>query len=190
MAVGSCVAALWATSSYVLVIFLPTYVQRPDTYGFTASQAFGASLIGNILLVTSAVVFGHLSDRVGRRTVLGASAALLLVGVMPMFIWLRAVPSTTTLIVVQAAMCLAVAGIGGIAPAALADLFPTSVRTTGIAIIYNIAFALFGGFAPAILTWLTRRPGGALFAPAWYVMLTALIALIALPFLKDRMRVL
>ena len=69
-------------------------------------------------------------------------------------------------------------------PAALADLFPTSVRTTGIALIYHIAFALFGGFAPAILTGLTRRPGGALFAPAWYVMLTAVMALIALPFQK------
>jgi MHS family proline/betaine transporter-like MFS transporter len=50
--------------------------------------------------------------------------------------------------------------------------------------VYNGAFTVFGGFAPAILTWLRGRPGGSLFAPAWYVMLAAAIALAAIPFLR------
>jgi MFS transporter, MHS family, proline/betaine transporter len=188
LCVGFCIAPLWAVSVYVLVIFLPTYVQRPDTYGFSASQAFGASVVGNVPLVIGCLVFGHVSDRIGRRTMLAIGAALLLVCVMPLFIWLRAVPTTVTLFLFQSTICLLVATFAGVAPSALAEIFPTGVRTTGTAIVYNAAFTLFGGFAPAVLTWLTQRPGGALFAPAWYVMLAAVLALIGIPFLDGGQR--
>jgi MHS family proline/betaine transporter-like MFS transporter len=184
LCVGFGIAPLWAVSVYVLVIFMPTYVQRPDTYGFTASQAFGASVVGNIPLVIGCLVFGHVSDRIGRRAMLAIGAVLLLVCVMPLFVWLRASHTTATLLLFQSAMCLLVATFAGVAPAALAEIFPTSVRTTGTAIVYNAAFTLFGGFAPAVLTWLTQRPGGTLFAPAWYVMITAMLALLAIPFLR------
>jgi MHS family proline/betaine transporter-like MFS transporter len=52
--------------------------------------------------------------------------------------------------------------------------------------VYNGAFTLFGGFAPMILTWLTQRSGGSIYSPAWYVMLAAAVALIAIPFLGHR----
>jgi MFS transporter, MHS family, proline/betaine transporter len=181
LVVGFCIAALWAVPVYVLIIFLPTYVQRPDTYGFSASQAFAASLVGNIPLVLGCMVFGHLSDRLGRRTMLALSAILLILCVAPLFLWLRAYPTAATLMLVQSAIGILVASIGGVAPAALAELFPTGVRSTGTAVVYNGAFTLLGGFAPAILTWL-QRSGGSAFAPAWYVMLTAAIALLAIPF--------
>src|ERR1700729_3951875 len=53
--VGFCVAVLWAVAVYVLMIYLPTYVQHPDTFNFTPQQAFGASLIGNIPFVIGCV---------------------------------------------------------------------------------------------------------------------------------------
>jgi hypothetical protein len=37
-----------------------------------------------------------------------------------------------------------------------------------------------------LLTWSTQRAGGSVFAPAWYVMLAAAVALIAIPALKSR----
>jgi hypothetical protein len=37
-----------------------------------------------------------------------------------------------------------------------------------------------------ILTWLTQRSGGSIYSPAWYVMLAAAVALIAIPFLGQR----
>jgi hypothetical protein len=36
-----------------------------------------------------------------------------------------------------------------------------------------------------ILTWFTQRSGGSLYAPAWYVMLAAAVALVAIPALNS-----
>ncbi len=180
---GLCVAVLWAVAVYVLMIFLPTYVQHPDTFNFSAKQAFGASLIGNVPFVIGCVWFGSLSDRIGRRTSLFISAALLLILVWPLFLWLKTDPTLFTLIVVQSIVCILVASFVGVAPAALSEIFPTGVRSTGMSLVYNGAFTLFGGFAPMILTWLTQRSGGSLYSPAWYVMLAAAIAVIAIPHL-------
>jgi MFS transporter, MHS family, proline/betaine transporter len=181
---GFCVAVLWAVAVYVLMIFMPVYVQRTDTFNFTPSQAFGASLIGNIPFVIGCVLFGMLSDRIGRRTMLMASAGLMLICIRPLFMWLQADPTAATLILVQSSCCILVASFVGVAPAALSEIFPTGVRATGTSLVYNAAFTIFGGFAPFILTWLKQRPGGSLFAPAQYVMLAAVIALIAIPFLR------
>jgi MHS family proline/betaine transporter-like MFS transporter len=184
--VGFCVAVLWAVAVYVLMIYLPTYVQRADTFGFSAAQAFGASLIGNIPFVFGCVWFGSWSDRIGRRRSLALSAGLLFIAVLPLFLWLKADPTLPTLIIVQAIVCLLVASFVGVAPAALSEIFPTGVRSTGTSLVYNGAFTLFGGFAPMILTWLIQRSGGSIYSPAWYVMLAAGVALIAIPFLGRR----
>jgi hypothetical protein len=58
------------------------------------------------------------------------------------------------------------------------------VRSTGLALAYNVAVMLFGGFAPFIVTWLTRVAGTPV-APAYYVLFAALIGVIATCFLRE-----
>lgn len=181
---GFWVAVLWAVAVYVLMIFLPTYVQRPDTFNFSAKQAFGASLLGNIPFVLGCVWFGALSDRVGRRLSLFVSASALLILVLPLFLWLKSDPTFATLLAVQCTVCILVASFVGVAPAALSEIFPTGVRSTGTSLVYNGAFTVFGGFAPMILTWAKQQSSGSVFVPAWYVMCAAALALIAIPTLK------
>ena len=55
------------------------------------------------------------SDRIGRRRSLFLSAALLLVSVLPLFLWLKADPDLSTLIIVQCIVCLLVASFVGVA---------------------------------------------------------------------------
>jgi MHS family proline/betaine transporter-like MFS transporter len=184
LSIGFGVSVLWASAVYVLMIYVPVYVQI--AFKFSAAQAFGASLIGNVPFVAGCVLFGALSDRIGRRAMLATSAVLLLVCVLPLFMWLDASRTIGTLIVVQTACCVLVASFVGVAPAGLSELFPTGVRSTGTSLVYNAAFTIFGGFAPAILTWFTQRPGGSVFWPAWYVMVAALVALTAIPFVGGR----
>jgi MHS family proline/betaine transporter-like MFS transporter len=100
--------------------------------------------------------------------------------------WLQAQPTFARLLIVQSTLCILVASFVGVAPAALSEIFPTAVRSTGTSLVYNAAFTIFGGFAPMILTWAREGSGGSIFAPVWYVMAAAAVALIAIPQLGRR----
>jgi len=175
---------LWAVAVYVLIVFTPVYVQ--GAFHFSAMQAFAASLAGNVLFVAACFLAGRWSDRVGTSTVLGVSALALLALTLPLYLWLQAAPSLAVLILVQSLFCIMVASFVGVAPAALAEILPVGVRSVGIALVYNVAFTLFGGFAPAILTWFTHRAGASAVAPAWYVMSAAVVTLLVLPLFHRR----
>jgi MHS family proline/betaine transporter-like MFS transporter len=169
-------STMLTVSSYSLVIFMPTYVQR--TFHYTPTEAFAASLVANTLMVAACVVAGALSDRFGRRRVLLCAAAWEVVLVHPLLWLMQARHGMPALVLSQCLLCLGVGGFVGTAPSAIAETFPAGVRSTGVSISYNLAVTLFSGFAPAVLTWLTAR--GGVYAPGWYVMIAALIALPAL----------
>jgi MHS family proline/betaine transporter-like MFS transporter len=86
------------------------------------------------------------------------------------------------MIFVQVTFCIITALFVGVAPAALSEIFPTRVRSTGMSLCYNTATTIFGGFAPAILTWLSQQ--GGIYAPAWYVTVAAICALVSLATFK------
>jgi len=122
-----------------------------------------------------------LADRIGDKRTLAIGASLL-----PLFAWLDASRTTMTLVLVQSAFGLMVSSFTGVAPKALSGLFPTAVRTTGVSLVYNTAITVFGGFAPAILTWLTQSTSGSVLAPAWYVVGAAAPAIAAISTMSGR----
>jgi MHS family proline/betaine transporter-like MFS transporter len=181
---GFAIAILWAVAVYVLLIFMPVFVQK--AFGFTAAQAFGASLVENLLFVGGCFLFGAVADRIGPDRMLSLGAGALLLGVPPLFLWLNTARSEPVLVLVLAGFGLLVSSYTSVAPMVLSALFPTRLRATGISITYNAAFTIFGGFAPAILTWFTATAAGTVFAPAWYLAAAALPALIAIALPKGR----
>lgn len=174
---GMGLSVLWAVSVYSLIIYLPIYVQR--VMHFESHQAFLAALIGNCAMVVACVTAGTWSDRVGTYRILACGAGLLLAGSYPLLVLLDHVHTTAMLILVQTLFCILISLFVGVAPKALADLFPTDVRASGMSVSYNFAVTIFGGFAPAILTWLSDNTDTR-FAPAWYVMIASVIALVTL----------
>jgi len=173
---GASLSILWTVSTYALVIFMPIYVQR--TFGYSPSDAFAAALAGNVLMVGTCVLAGIASDRIGRRTVLIGAAIWLVILVLPVLWMVQTQHSLATLIIAQCLLCVGCGCFVGVAPSALAEMFPTGVRSTGVSLCYNLAVMIFSGFAPAVLAWLTGR--GLIFAPGWYVIIAAVLAAPAL----------
>jgi MHS family proline/betaine transporter-like MFS transporter len=59
----------------------------------------------------------------------------------------------------------------------LTDLFPTRVRFTGVALVFNVSFTIFSGTAPVVATMLSGRTGQNT-SPAYMMMGSAALALI------------
>jgi MHS family proline/betaine transporter-like MFS transporter len=171
--------------NYVHKLYMPTYALKQ--LHIAATSSYMGALVTGVTLMIMAPVFGGMSDRHGRFRVI--SIALLLTGLSsyPMFVLLNAFPSVTTLLLVQAVVGVLIAATLGPIPAMLADIFPTSIRGTGLALSYNFSVTLFGGFAPLIVTWMIEATGSKL-APSFYVMGTVLISVIAVIALGRRMR--
>ena len=116
----------------------------------------------------------------------GFSAAALALAVLPLFVWLDRSRSLPVLILVLSGCGIMVASYTSVAPTVVSGLFPTRVRATGVSLVYNAAITIFGGFAPAILSWFTAAAAGSVFAPAWYVALAAVTAIITIGFQRRR----
>ena len=65
------------------------------------------------------------------------------------------------------------------------EMFETRIRYTGVALGYNIVFAVFGGTAPLVCTWFLQSTGLHL-APAYYIISLGVISLIATIMLRTR----
>ncbi|WP_083253788.1 MFS transporter [Pandoraea sp. ISTKB] len=177
--VGIFAIAVVAGVNGILFGHMPAYlVQQLHYPPETAAVAQNAYLI-----VTSIglLIVGWLSDFIARRYLLRFSACALTLLAYPFY---QAIAShsfnLTTLFVIAALVCSFVYGTWA---SVLADLFPVSIRFSGIALSYNVATVLFSGFAPLIATALIRETG-VLISPAYYVMGTSAIAVLASFLLK------
>jgi MHS family proline/betaine transporter-like MFS transporter len=171
--------------NYVHKLYMPTYALKQ--LHIPATSSYLGALVTGLTLMIMAPVFGTLSDKHGRFQVL--TIALLITGLSsyPLFLLLNQFPSITTLLMVQALVGILIAACLGPIPAMLADVFPTAIRGTGLALSYNFSVTLFGGFAPLIVTWMIEATGNKM-APSFYVIGTALISVIAVISLGRRMR--
>jgi MFS transporter, MHS family, proline/betaine transporter len=177
--VGALIAILWQVSVYALVIYAPTYYASEVVgLGFTANEAFLASLIGNLTMIGACVFAGRLADRHGLRRMLVVGMATLIAVPLPALVVLHAAPAVAVLIGVHVVMCLAVSAFAGVIPSALARMYPVEVRSTGMAFSYNVAAIFFAGFTPALMAWATTY---SVYSTGIYVALTGFLALAALP---------
>jgi MHS family proline/betaine transporter-like MFS transporter len=131
------------------------------------------------VMVGVAPMAGHLSDRFGRYSpMIGAALAIVLL-VLPGFSFLSGHPHAAALATFQVVSAVLAALFFGPAPAAIAELFPVGVRSSGVGVAYSLSVMLFGGFAPLIATGLIKLTGNPL-SPTWYVMFACGLGLAAL----------
>ncbi|SPB18249.1 membrane protein [Caballeronia novacaledonica] len=160
------IVAVCTTSSYVGLIYIPLFAG--GQLGLDPSAGQLGMLAGALVLLVMCPFTGMLADRYGRRRVM--APAMLAYGVLawPLLASLVNAPSTMNLIRFELVSAMLMSFFWGPSAAALAEAFPVQIRSTGMAIVYNVGAMCFGGLAPLINAWLTRVTGDRL-APAWYI---------------------
>src|SRR6202012_3988139 len=123
-------------------------------------------------------VMGSASDRFGRKPLLILFTVLALATAYPAMLWLTAEPSFLRLLLVELWLSFLYASYNGAMVVALTEIMPVEVRTAGVSLAYSLATALFGGFTPAISTWLIHVTGNKA-APGLWMSAAAVCGLIA-----------
>jgi len=172
---SSFLMTVFATSSfYVLIVYMPGFAH--SNLGVPLDGAFTGQCISLVAMVVLTVVAGAASDRFGLRRVMQGAIVLLVLALYPLNSWLVAQPDAWRFALVQVILCGLFGAAMGPFSAAVAEQFGASMRSTGMAVSYNLAVMIFGGFGPLIVTWLLHATGS-LMTPALYVLCGSVMGL-------------
>lgn len=167
---------LYAAGFYVLFVWMPTYQSKiiPNPI----DHAMEVNTMGMVALVLLVPVAGLLGDKLGFKRVVLLGIALTGIVAYPLFFWIDT-GSYVGALVSSFIFALTISWVQGPMPALLVQVFPSDIRNTGVGIAYNVAVGVFGGTAPMICTWLIDLTGN-IAAPAYYLLLLAVISFAAL----------
>ncbi|MDQ0614527.1 MHS family shikimate/dehydroshikimate transporter-like MFS transporter [Microbacterium sp. W4I4] len=144
-----------------------------------AWMGFAGTMIVGLLQIVVAPLWGHISDRIGRRTVYIIGCLGFAAMVYPAFmlfstgnLWLIWLGQIIGFVVFGVAMQATLATM-------LAEMFDPEARTTGVNIGYQISNTLGGGLAPLICTALVAAAGGSFWPVVVYAAVIAVVGVIA-----------
>jgi metabolite-proton symporter len=166
---------------YIFTAFIFSY--GTETLHVSRNFLLSAVLSASVLSFISIPLFGHLSDRIGRKNMymIGAAAT----GIFG-FIYFAMLNSGSEAIILFAIVLSLVPHdmLYGPQAALIAESFTGRLRYSGSSLGYQLASVIAGGPAPLIATWLfgTYRSS---FAIAIYIAICAVITLVATALMTD-----
>ncbi|MBM3115029.1 MFS transporter [Jeongeupia naejangsanensis] len=165
----------WVLSAAIVVVilFTPTYLQK--VHHIVPALALQANSLATLALTLGCIVFGAAADRFGAR-------ATMIVGFIGLlassYHFYTGLPGDAGSLLFSYGLTGFFVGAIATVPFVAVRAFPAAVRFTGLSFSYNVAYAIFGGLTPMLLTlWLQKDP----LAPGHYVAALAVLG-VALAF--------
>jgi MFS family permease len=153
--IGVFTVTMSTVAFYFITAYTPTFgrevLHLPGSANLLATLCVGVS---NLFWIP---IMAALSDRIGRRPLLISCSLLTLLTAYPTLSWLCAQPSFGRLLTVELWLSFLYGTYNGAMVIHLIELVPVHVRTAAFSLSYSIAAALFGGFTPAVSTYLIHQ---------------------------------
>jgi len=167
-------AVVWYTGQFYALFFLQTILKVP------VDTAYKIVAIGLVLGTPFFVVFGGLSDRIGRKKIIMAGCLLAAVTYIPIYKAMSALSNPLNfwalvgLIFIQV---FYVTMVYGPIAAFLVESFPARIRYTSLSLPYHFGNGWFGGFTPVIATAIVASTGNR-YAGLWFPIGVALVTFV------------
>ncbi|HBV40140.1 MAG TPA: citrate-proton symporter [Erwinia sp.] len=150
---------------YMITAFTPTFgktvLMMSDKQSFLVTLFVGLS---NLIWLP---IMGAVSDRYGRRPLLILFTLLMIATAWPVLHWLVGSPTFSHLLEAELWLSFLYASYNGAMVVYLAEVMPAEVRATGFSLAYSLATALFGGFTPAMSSYLIHVTGDKAMPGVW-----------------------
>lgn len=161
---------------YFITSYTPTFAK--NILHFSPLDSF---VITSIIALSNFIwlpIMGALSDKIGRKPILITITLLSLLTAYPAMYFLVHHISFTNLIIIELWLSFIFGSYNGAMVVSLSEIMPTSVRALGFSFSYSIAVAIFGGFTPAISTFLIHETQNDAMGGVW-LSVAALCSLIS-----------
>jgi MFS family permease len=180
---GAMLSTMTTVCFYLITAYTPTFGGTTLRLAPTAVQLVILCVgLSNFVWLP---VMGAVSDRIGRRPILVACTIATLLTAYPALLWLTAEPSISRLLAVELWLSLMFGSYNGAMVPYLVEIMPADVRTSGFALAFSLATGIFGGFTPAICTYLIEVTGNKA-VPGLWLSFAALLGLTAACLLSQR----
>jgi MHS family proline/betaine transporter-like MFS transporter len=176
IAVGAGIVVAATLGIYVFHGLVPTYLNV--TVGVPLAFAQLSTMVGQLVFAMSAVLWGVLSDRTGRRKsfLVAGNVGLLLISYPALLLLQQG--TLPSILLGQALFALIVSAIIGLVPTVLSELFPTNIRYSTLSVAYILTNTLIVGTAPFVFAYLIGRTNNVSIA-AYFIIVAAVVSLVA-----------
>ncbi|MEX3900332.1 MFS transporter [Paraburkholderia sp. BR10954] len=171
---GMLLTAMTTTTFYLITVYTPTFGK--SVLKLSTSDSLMVTLLVGVSNFIWLPIGGALSDRIGRKPILLAIAVLAVFTAYPALSWLAAAPSFGRMLSVLLWFSFFFGMYNGAMVAALTEVMPAEVRVAGFSLAFSLATALFGGFTPAVSTFLIETTHDKA-APGYWLSFAALCGL-------------
>ena len=168
--IGMVLTLIISSITIVVVLLLPDLIELSFTLDNDLFE-FSHSL-GIVFMIFGCVFYGIISNHQNFGKILTIGSVLLIIQMSAFFYHLQAGGDYILIMYALLGFC---AGIVGMVPAILVQLFPTNVRLTGMAFCYNITYGIVGVLVPFGLGYATLYVS---FSPALYIVFIGFIGII------------
>jgi MFS family permease len=172
---------VWYTSQFYVLFYLTNVLKM------SYATVYVVMIVALLAAAPFFIVFGALSDRIGRRNIMVAGFLLAIVSYWPAFTWFSSLqdnPVILTLLVFY--LALLVTMVYGPIAAFLVEIFPARIRYTSMSLPYHVGNGVFGGGVPFIGGLITTATGVALSGLIYPISIAAIGVVVALAGLSAR----
>ncbi|PAF44025.1 MFS transporter [Helicobacter sp. 11S02596-1] len=173
---GSLFVMMTTVTFYFITAYTPTFANK--VLHLSRLDSFIVTAIVGLSNLFWLPVAGALSDRIGRKPILLTITFLNLITAYPMMVFLVHHVSFANLVLVELWFSFIFGSYNGAMVVGLSEVMPPQVRALGFSLSYSIAVAIFGGFTPAVSTYLIHTTGNSAMPGVW-LSIAALCSLFA-----------